>query len=99
MIIVIALILAAAGLPGVFVGVMFLFAVIALIGGLAASKDEADRRFAEELAEAEARERFVDDVANSVKERMTGMIKVRCRYCGALNGEHDEKCESCGAPL
>lgn len=99
LIVVIALVLAAAGAPGLFVGMLFLFALIALVGGLAASKNEAERKYMEELAEDEARERFVDDVATSVKERMTGMIKVRCRYCGALNGEHDEKCESCGAPL
>ena len=26
-------------------------------------------------------------------------IRVRCRYCGTLNREHDDKCDSCGASL
>ncbi|HIH01701.1 TPA: hypothetical protein HA259_06475 [Thermoplasmata archaeon] len=26
-------------------------------------------------------------------------VRVRCRYCGTLNGEHEEKCDSCGANL
>ena len=26
-------------------------------------------------------------------------VMVRCRYCGTLNVEHDDKCDSCGANL
>ena len=26
-------------------------------------------------------------------------IRVRCGYCGSLNGEDDERCDSCGASL
>jgi hypothetical protein len=26
-------------------------------------------------------------------------VMVRCRYCGSLNHEHDERCDSCGASL
>ena len=26
-------------------------------------------------------------------------VRVRCRYCGTLNEEHDDKCDSCGAGL
>lgn len=60
---------------------------------------EADRRAEAQRAADEERERLKEEVAQSVKETMKGTIKVRCRYCGGLNGEHDEKCESCGAPL
>lgn len=79
---------------------VFLLAVISLIGGLAASKDEERRRAMVEQREVEAmdRDRLVEDITRSVKKSM-GFIKVRCRYCGGLNDEHDEKCESCGAPL
>jgi hypothetical protein len=99
LIVVMALAFAVAGAPGLFVGLMFVVAVLSLIGGLASSRDEAQKRMTAELAEAEARDRLAKDVARSVRESMTGMIKVRCRYCGGLNGENDEKCESCGAPL
>jgi uncharacterized membrane protein YvbJ len=26
-------------------------------------------------------------------------VRVRCRYCGSLNEEQDDRCESCGASL
>jgi hypothetical protein len=26
-------------------------------------------------------------------------VKVKCRYCGSLNGQHDARCKSCGANL
>ena len=31
--------------------------------------------------------------------RKEALIKVRCRYCGALNPQNDQKCIGCGAPL
>lgn len=54
-------------------------------------EQKAERERAAEEARSEA---FAQRVASQ-----NDGIKVRCRYCGALNDEHDEKCESCGAPL
>lgn len=99
LILVLTVIFASAGAPGVFLAFMVLMAIVSLVGGLAASEKEA-RRIRHAAWEKEtARERLVEDVAYSVRESMKGTIKVRCRYCGGLNGEEDEKCESCGAPL
>lgn len=98
------------GAPGFFVGFAIFAAFLVLIGGFAGSISE-DRRIMKaleaeeeakaeaEAAEAEAKERFKEEVAQSVKQKLEGTIKVRCRYCGALSDENDEKCESCGAPL
>ena len=33
------------------------------------------------------------------KKRQQDLIKVKCRYCGGLNSQTDEKCGFCGAPL
>jgi hypothetical protein len=33
------------------------------------------------------------------KLRRESAIRVRCRYCGSLNPQDDEKCIGCGAPL
>lgn len=33
------------------------------------------------------------------KLREESAIRVRCRYCGSLNPQEDEKCIGCGAPL
>lgn len=49
------------------------------------------------IAEEERRTMYARNIASAMKPG--NGVKVRCRYCGALNGEHDEKCESCGAPL
>lgn len=94
-----AVFLAFMGMPGFFVGFAIFAAFLVLIGGLAGSISEEQRIMRAEEAEAEAKERFKEEVAQSVKQKLEGTIKVRCRYCGALNGEQDEKCESCGAPL
>jgi len=32
-------------------------------------------------------------------EKKATKIKLKCRYCGSLNDEHAERCESCGAGL
>jgi rubrerythrin len=49
----------------------------------------------ERTAEEERARMFAQSIASNIR---TG-VKVRCRYCGALSDENDEKCESCGAPL
>ena len=85
--------------PGFFVGFAIFAAFVALIGGLVMSASEEQQIMRAEEAEAEAKERFKEEVAQSVKQKLEGTIKVRCRYCGALSDENDEKCESCGAPL
>jgi Flp pilus assembly protein TadB len=33
------------------------------------------------------------------KKRQMEMVKLKCRYCGGLNSQNDEKCGFCGAPL
>lgn len=60
---------------------------------------EEERKAKERRAAYEEREQLKEEVAQSVRTSMKGAIKVRCRYCGALSDVHDEKCESCGAPL
>lgn len=51
----------------------------------------------ERVAEEERRKIFAQNIALAAKAAT--QVKTRCRYCGALNEEHDEKCGSCGAPL
>ena len=33
------------------------------------------------------------------KRRQMELVKVKCRYCGGLNSQADERCGFCGAPL
>ena len=40
--------------------------------------------------------RYAKDVMSLRKE---ASVRVRCRYCGSLNPDKAEKCESCGATL
>ncbi len=96
---VVVIVFATMGAPGFMLAVMIVGAVLFLIIGLVSSAIENEKIARAEEAEMEARERFKQEIAQSVKEKLDGTIKVRCRYCGALNGEDDEKCESCGAPL
>lgn len=35
----------------------------------------------------------------AMAEKKATKIKLKCRYCGSLNDEHAERCESCGAGL
>lgn len=90
---------AGTGAPGIMV--LFPFAAGFLMIGYSFvhKRTVEERALEEERAASEARERLRDEIAESVKERLKGDVKVRCRYCGALNDEHDDKCESCGAPL
>jgi hypothetical protein len=41
------------------------------------------------------RKREIEEIVKAVK----ATIKVRCRYCGRLNEEKANKCESCGGAL
>lgn len=94
-----SIVFASMGAPGVFVVFPLIAGFLFVIVGLAA-KGHEERLAEEERARAEEeRDRFKEEVAQSVKETMKGTIKVRCRYCGALSDESEEKCESCGAPL
>jgi hypothetical protein len=42
-----------------------------------------------------ARQKEIEEIVKAVKST----IRVRCRYCGTLNEEKSNKCESCGASL
>lgn len=96
---VMAFVFAGMGAPGLFVLFALLTGVIFLVFGFM-TRGRAIERIAEaERAAEESRVQFREEVAQSVKESMKGTIKVRCRYCGGLNDEHDDRCESCGAPL
>jgi hypothetical protein len=46
-------------------------------------------------ARQEMRQREIDEIIKAVKST----IRVRCQYCGTLNPESANKCESCGASL
>ena len=82
------------------------FSAIAVLSGFAfcamyfVTKGRAEKETEERARAAyEAEERFKDEIADAVKERMKGAIKVRCGYCGSLNDEKANKCGSCGATL
>lgn len=94
-----SIVFASAGAPGFFVAFPVLMGIVFIVAGLAAN--DREKRLAEEerVRAEEERDRFKEEIAQSVKETMKGTIKVRCRYCGALSDENEEKCESCGAPL
>jgi rubrerythrin len=99
MTVVMAFVFAAMGAPGVFSLFAILTGVVFVVASLV-SKERQERLAEEERMRAEEeRARFSEEVAQTVKESLKGTIKVRCRYCGALSDENDEKCESCGAPL
>jgi len=54
----------------------------------------ASRKHEERLAEQ--REKTAERLQ---KAREASMVKIKCRYCGALNERTALKCESCGATL
>jgi uncharacterized membrane protein len=49
-----------------------------------------------ETVEEEKKEQ-VEEIAKAIKDQIA--VKIRCRYCGSLNDESANKCESCGAAL
>ncbi len=72
--------------PAIFVGVgMIIPAACLIVLGLVfvAMRYRVLRRYAK----------------NVVSLRKEASVRVRCRYCGSLNPEPAEKCESCGATL
>jgi hypothetical protein len=95
------------------VGVGFLlFGIILMAGAYAAGRggtnwggygddEEALNRIEEELWKEDSIEtgnltqQQIDEIIRAVKTT----IRVRCRYCGTLNEEKANKCESCGASL
>lgn len=90
---------ASIGAPGVFIVFAFVAPFFWVANVLIRRGAEENRRAEAQRAADEERERLKEEVAQSVKETLKGTIKVRCRYCGALHDESDEKCSSCGAPL
>lgn len=90
---------ASIGAPWFFVIAAFVVPFLWVANVLIRRGVEEERRAEAQRAADEERERLKEEVAQSVKETMKGTIKVRCRYCGALHDESDEKCSSCGAPL
>lgn len=54
----------------------------------------ASRKHEERVAEQ--RERAAERM---LKAKEASMVKIKCRYCGALNERTALKCESCGATL
>ena len=95
------------GMGVVFMGVLF------IVGAIVGSAKEFDAGYGqtevdqweqmeterewEEAARARqrARQHEVDEIIKAVKTT----IRVRCRYCGTLNDESANKCESCGGSL
>jgi len=60
-------------------------------------QEEDDARAIEQELQARraARQKEIDEIVKAVKST----IRVRCQYCGTLNEETANKCETCGASL
>lgn len=85
---------------------LFVFgAIVRKIEGAAYVPSEIDAEWKEKTENEEIkqdfesrllhRQRDKDEIVKEVKST----IKVRCRYCGTLNDEGANKCESCGGVL
>jgi len=96
---VMGIVFAGMGAPGLFVLFAFVAGLIMIAWFYFAREEEAELAEREAIASDEADERLRDEVAQAVKDSMKGAIKVRCRYCGSLNDEKANKCDSCGATL
>lgn len=95
------------GVGMIFLGIMMIGAALAAKKGADNAEDESLRaaqfeKMEQQLEWEEAarqrqreREREVQEIIKAVKTT----IRVRCRYCGTLNEEKANKCESCGAIL
>jgi RNA polymerase subunit RPABC4/transcription elongation factor Spt4 len=73
-------------IPGYFVGLgmMIPASILVVVGAVfLIARYYVLRRYAEQVE----------------KLRKESAIRVRCRYCGSLNPQEDEKCIGCGAPL
>jgi hypothetical protein len=52
------------------------------------------------IAEARRRAELLAEGSRAGGDRPArGLVKVRCRYCGGLGDEANDRCPSCGAPL
>ena len=69
--------------------------IVLIIAAFYVKTHEEDRAAHERTASMEQREQERREFVAAVKST----IKVRCTYCGTLNEEDAEKCESCGGPL
>jgi len=98
---------------GLGVGFVFIGIVMVVGGATSAGKEGIDavyeRSLADQFVQTEeegeledaiqarkvARQQEVEEIIRAVKQT----IRIRCRYCGTLNEEKANKCESCGASL
>jgi hypothetical protein len=97
--VLVAILAGASGAPGFFVAFALIAGLFSFIMYFPAQKSLEDEKARERLEYEERQKQLRTEVATTVKETLRSSIKVRCRYCGMLNGEEDERCESCGAPL
>jgi hypothetical protein len=86
---------------------VIIFGLLVLAGARFAKKMEEDtaQQWMEEMSadeigydpldRSEERQREIEEIIKAVKTT----IRVRCRYCGTLNEEKADECESCGASL
>jgi len=73
-------------IPGYFVGLGLIIPSLCLVVAgaiLLSARYFVLRRYAERVVEL----------------RKEAAVRVRCRYCGSLNTDTAEKCESCGATI
>ncbi len=87
------------GGPAEFGLVVIAIGVVLIIASPFVKQREEEQRLEMESTEELEEKRFKEEIAAAVQEKMKGMIKVRCKYCGSLNDETADKCESCGAAL
>jgi uncharacterized membrane protein len=78
-------------------GVLILVGFIMIVLSFFVHKHEDYEEVARLETVEEQRKEQIEEIAKSIKDQMT--VKVRCRYCGSLNDENANKCESCGAAL
>jgi Flp pilus assembly protein TadB len=84
-------IVAAVAEPGFWLVVIFLSVLGAL---LLAVRFLIVRAFDRKVEKIEA-----EYQAELEKKHQQDLVKVKCRYCGGLNSQSDERCGFCGAPL
>jgi ribosomal protein L40E len=81
---------------------IFVIAIISVIGYVFASrKDEGATQLTPKFQAPidKAGSQIVSQVIEREKVIEREIVKVKCRYCGALNNQTAQKCSSCGAVL
>jgi uncharacterized membrane protein len=78
-------------------GVLIFVGFIMILLSFFVHKHEDEEEVARLETVEEERKEQIEEIAKVIKDQMT--VKVRCRYCGGLNDEKANKCESCGAAL